>query len=98
MTRLQVAVSKSKLRRILAAEFMRTENIPLKGFKRLVNGMFSEVIQSMPDPEIKRLLYDILRCYDVSAEERQEALKLLQMADTALTGEQLEALKYYLSE
>lgn len=98
MTRLQRGFSKSRIRRRLAAEFMRYEKIPLKGFKRLVNGIFSECIENMTDPQIKRMLYEFLQCTGITAEERAEALKLLQSADTALTGAQLEAMKHSLTE
>lgn len=98
MTQLQKALSKSKLRRNLAAAFMISEKIPLHGFKRLVNGVFSECIESMPDPDIKRLLYMILlQCSDATEEQRQEAFKLLQLSDTALTGVQQQAMKHSLT-
>lgn len=95
-TRLQMAFSKSAIRRRMALDMMQSENITVRGYKRLMNGVYTEVLQQMPEPRIKLFLYSVLQCYDITPDERAEALKLLQMAETALTAEQREQIYYYL--
>lgn len=95
MTQLQRRVSKSRIRRRLAREFLAMNELPANGFRRMANGMFSECLAEMPDPQIKRMLYEILQCIDITPAERAEAMQLLQSADTALTAAQLD---YLLSE
>ena len=77
---------------------MLDNGIQIKGFKRLFNSIYGDILDTMPEPQIKLYLFELLQCYDITPEERAEAIKLLQMSETTLTAEQLQKLDYHLLE
>lgn len=66
--------------------------------KRLFNHITEDLLQNMPEAQIKCLLLQFLQCYDITEDERTEAIRLLQMADTALTPDQTRIITEVLSE
>lgn len=98
LTRLQYAFSKSAIRRRFALELMQSEGLPVKGYKRLMNSVYSEVLEAKNEPQIKYILLSVLQCYDITPEERAEALKLLQMGETTLSEAQRQQLRAVLFE
>lgn len=89
-TPMQRAFAKSGLYRRLMYGGLISEGISFIGYKRLFNSIFSEIGEPMPEPQIKLLLFEFMQCYDITAEERAEAIKLLQLSQTTLTNEQRE--------
>lgn len=66
--------------------------------KRLFNNIAGGVLQNMPEAQIKCLLLQFLQCYDITEDERTEATRLLQMADTALTPDQTRIITEVLKQ
>lgn len=97
-TKMQRAFAKSAIRRKMALCTMLIENMPIKGYKRLFNGIMGDVLADMSEPQIKLYLYDFLQCCDITAEEQAEAIKLLQMSETTLTARQRAKIDYFLME
>jgi len=89
-TPMQQAFAKSGLYRRLMYSGLISEGLPVTGYKRLFNSIFAEIAEPMPEPQIKLLLFEFLQCYDITAEEQAEALKLLQLSQTTLTNAQRE--------
>lgn len=89
-TKLQQRFSKSKIWRRGMYLCLDTENIPYLGSKRLFNSIFANVAENMPEPEIVLLLFEFLQCKYITPGEQEEALKLLQLNQTALTYKQRE--------
>lgn len=64
----------------------------MPGFKRLFNDIYTELAQERTEAEIKKHLFLLLQCDDITQEERSEALYILQHSQTALTRKQQEQL------
>ena len=94
-TRLQQAFAKSDIRRSLALFTLNDEYLPVKGYKRLFNEMFSTIMIKWPESEIKAFLLKALSCYDLPADTRAEAIRLLQLSETALTARQRRKIDNY---
>ena len=92
-TRLQKAFATSNIRRMAALYVMQDECLPVKGNKRLFNALFSTVMVDWPEAEIKVFLLRALRCYDLPADARTEAIKLLQLSETTLTARQRQKIE-----
>lgn len=89
-TKLQQRFSKSKIWRRVMYLCLDAEAMPYLGNKRFFNNLFASLAESMPEPEIVLLLFEFLQCADITPEEQAEALKLLQLNQTALTEQQRE--------
>lgn len=69
---------------VIASEGMKTG----RGHKRIWYKGIAAACNGMPEAQIKYYLYSFLNCSDITAAERQEVLRLLQFAETALTDDQ----------
>ena len=67
-----------------------------RGYKRLWNSIIADVYEGITEAGIKRQLYSFLQCYDITPDERAECLRLLQLAETALTEDQRQQILSYL--
>lgn len=65
----------------------------LPGSKRLMQGIMRDMLIAWSEAEIKRFLFELLQCYDLTEEQRKEALYILEASTTALTREQKQTLK-----
>lgn len=96
-TELQRRFVRSKVFRRYCDVIVDAAGAPYKGYKRLWRRILRESAQ-WTEPEIKRILYLLLLCCDVSTIERQEALDLLRSAETTLTAGQRKRLKQQLDK
>jgi hypothetical protein len=80
------------MREMLAGEGVLTG----RGYKRLWNSIIADVYEDMTEAQIKCYLYSFLQCYDITAAERAEVLRLLQLSGTALTEDQRQQILSYL--
>ena len=54
--------------------------MPVRGFKRLINGVLREsMIEPLTDNQIRDLLYYALQCSDITDTERQEIERILDL-------------------
>lgn len=97
-TKMQKAFAKSAIRRKMALFSMLDMNMPIKGYKRLFNGIMGDVLEGVSEPQIKLYLFELLQCADITPEEQAEAIKLLQMSETTLTARQRAKIDYFLME
>lgn len=74
------------------------EGCTIRRTKRLFNKIAADVFGNMSEAAIKKLLYELLQCYDIPPEMKQEAIKLLQLSETAFTTEQRQRLLLSLME
>lgn len=99
MSRLQRQFARSRILRRYMLDVLGMQGaLTGKGYKRLWNGIIAHVFEAIPEAHIKCLLLQFLQCCDITADERTEAIKLLQMAETALTPDQTEIILEELRE
>lgn len=98
MTELQRQFAKSRLFRDQAYLLLFEVGYARGNDKRLLKGILSDVFADIPEAEIKYFLLHALQCYDITDQERNEAVGLLQLAETALTARQREKIKERLEE
>lgn len=77
----------SKLLRQAVRGIMLDEGARLRDLS-LYTAVLGEILQTMPEPFIKQLLYAGIADPTISAEERNEAWQLLQLTTTTLTKKQ----------
>ena len=54
--------------------------IPIAGYKRVWNTAIKEaIIANLTDNQIRGILYHALQCYDITAEERAQIEKILDL-------------------
>ena len=92
VTPLQAAFANSNILRRGIADLLAAEGLPYKGYKKLWRSVIAETFAQMPETKIKLLLYDFWTCDDITAADRAEILRLLQLSTTALTEEQRRQL------
>ena len=63
------------------------------GSKRLMQYIWKNVYSYTSEAQIKRIMLGVLQCYDISEEQRQEALYILAASQTALTKKQKQLLQ-----
>lgn len=82
LTPLQRQFSRAKaikaMRRAMQ-EYLAAETGLLRGYKRMYNGLFREMIAGMTDNQIRDVLYYALQCDDITPEERAEIRRILRI-------------------
>ena len=96
-TKLQRQFCRSRIFREPMNLALMQECAPIRrGSRRLYNSIYADVFADLPEPYIKRFLYAFIACDDVTAEDRAEALRLLQLSSTALTEDQRQQILSFL--
>lgn len=75
LTPLQKQFSRAKAMQ----EYLAAETGLLRGYKRMYNGLFREMIAGMTDNQIRDVLYYALQCDDITPEERAEIRRILRI-------------------
>lgn len=100
-TELQRRFKTSGIKRMFGGcilEMLADEGISTRRRKRLCNEMAAELFSQMSEAQIKYILLELLQCYDIDPETAAEAIRLLQMSETALTTEQQQQIENALNE
>lgn len=78
-------------------EYLKAEGIKTgRGYKRLWNDVIADVYGSMTEAKAKAIIWTFLQCDDLTAAERAELLRILQLSETALTDAQRQEIISYL--
>lgn len=91
-TPMQLRFGTSKILRQRAYLLIQREHFPARGSKRLFRGIFKEIYSEINEAEIKRFLFQCLQC-NITQEQRQEIIDILNLSQTALTKTQQKQLK-----
>lgn len=100
-TELQRRFKTSGIKRLIGRYIMgefAAEGLDTRRTKRLFNGIATDLVTGMSEPQIKLILFDMLQCDDMEPADRAEAIKLLQMSETALTAKQRKQIDVLLME
>lgn len=76
---LQRQFCRAKAMRRAMQEYLAAETGLLRGYKRMYNDLFREMIAGMTDNQIRDALYYALQCDDLTTEERAEILRILKL-------------------
>lgn len=96
-TELQRQFARSHILRRGVIEALSAEGAATgRGYKRLLNGIITDVYGRLSEAQIKQYLFSFLKCHDITPGERAEILQLLQLSSTALTEDQRQQLFSFL--
>lgn len=97
LTQLQKEFAISCMRRPGIDPIYGATGLITAGERRHLKGMYNATLGPLPEPAIKVYLAELLQCYDVSAEDKAEAIRLLQLSQTTLTHRQREIIRQTLA-
>lgn len=87
VTELQRQFGKSHILRRAMLEWLEAEGAG-RLYRRALYESIADVYGNISEAQIKYILFSFLQCYDITPDERAEALHLLELSETALTEDQ----------
>lgn len=98
MTPLQRRFCRSKVLRRGMLGVIAAEVGSVKGCKRMWYSCVAYSMEKLPEADIKRRLFQLLQCSDITTEDVAEIRQLLNLSGTALTRRQRRQMQDILQE
>lgn len=98
VTDLQRRFCRSRFLRRAMQEIIAEEIGSVKGSRRVINSCIAAAFEQIPEAAIKARLYGFLQCSDLTATDRAEIRRLLDLSSTALTKQQRQQIALFLQE